>query len=64
MVEASSYWAGGFSFFFNCCAYMIPNNDEACRQAGSLFDLQCFLFFVFCCLLFPFSEANGWMVGE
>lgn len=30
---------------------MIPNNDEACRQAGAFFDLQCFLFF--CFFLFP-----------
>lgn len=52
-----SFRAGGEVFFFNCCAYMIPNNDEACRQAGSLFDLQ--YFFVFC-----FSEANGWYLGE
>lgn len=32
---------------FNCCAYMIPNNDEACRQAGPFSTCSIFLFFVF-----------------
>lgn len=54
-----SFRAGGFSFhffFFNCCAYMIPNNDEACRQAGTFVTCSVFLFFCF----FPFSEVDGW----
>lgn len=40
---------------------MIPNNDEACRQAGAFFDLQCF--FVFFCF-FPFSEVDGWYLPQ
>lgn len=52
---------GGGGFLFNCCAYMIPNNDEACRQAGtfSTCSVFCFLFFVACYLLFP-RRMDGW----
>lgn len=52
-----------FLFFFNCCAYMIPNNDEACRQAGTF--VTCSIFFCFLFLFsFSFSEVNGWYLGE